>query len=203
MDTSRLENFEQPEDSLNKKAEIAESRIRGMERGNFQKTEDVSSLQEQQIFEALSQNEKLTPEVWKELNQAERLVTVQDVENTIAGIQGRTPISIEIDPNLKKGAFGSYVSDTQSIQVSDWHLQSNDVQEVVNTVVHEGRHAYQDYAIRNPGFHPNQVEVDAWDENFQNYLPAEIYGQEIYQNQPIEADAWVYGNTVANGLYAK
>ena len=203
MDTSRLENFKQPEDSLNKEAEIAESRIRGIERSNSQKTEDVSSLQEQHVVEVLSQNEKLTPEAWKELNQAERLVAIQDVENTVAGIQGRTPISIEIDPSLEKGAFGSYVSDTQSIQVSDWHLQSNDVQEVVNTVVHEGRHAYQDYAIRNPGFHPNQVEVDAWEENFQNYLPAEIYGQEIYQNQPIEADAWGFGNKVANGLYAK
>lgn len=203
MDTSRLEDVEQPKDSLSKEAETAESRILAIDRVNSQKTEDVSSLQEQQAVEVLSQNEKLTPEAWKELNQTERLAAVQDVENTISGIQGRAPVPIEIDPSLEKGTVGSYNLESQSIQISKRHLQSNNVHEVVNTIAHEGRHAYQHYAIHNPGFHPNQTEVAAWNENFHNYMSVRDYGLEMYHNQPVEADAWAYGNTVADGLYAK
>jgi len=41
--------------------------------------------------------------------------------------------------------------------------------ELIDTIAHEGRHAYQHYAIEHPGFHPNTHEVDAWRENFKNY----------------------------------
>ncbi len=33
------------------------------------------------------------------------------------------------------------------------------------------------------------------------YLTPDLYGQELYQSQPIEADAWAYAGRVRQALY--
>jgi hypothetical protein len=70
------------------------------------------------------------------------------------------------------------------------------VEEMVDTIVHEGRHAYQDFAVQHPAAVADQRVVAAWAKNRINYLDAERYGQELYQSQPLEADAWSYAGAV-------
>lgn len=164
---------------------------------------DLANIQEQQAIYDLSQIEEVQPEIWSELGETERLEVAQEIEDTMAEIQGRPPMEIEVDPSLKPGEYGGY--DGHRIIVSDWSLQSNNVKELVDTIVHEGRHAYQEYAILTPDFHSNESEVTDWGGNFPEYggtyYDASTYGQEIYESQPIEADAWSYGSRIANGIY--
>jgi hypothetical protein len=62
--------------------------------------------------------------------------------------------------------------------------------EMVNTVIHECRHAFQFKAISTPGFKdiiPYETLI-AWANNWQNYIQAEM-DLEGYFKQPIEYDA--------------
>jgi uncharacterized membrane-anchored protein YhcB (DUF1043 family) len=159
---------------------------------------DTTEQQELQAIESLSEIEELNSNTWSELNESERLETAQEIETTMAEIQGRPPMEVQLDENLE--LCGYY--DGQRIHVSDWSLSNNDPKELVDTIIHEGRHAYQHYAVQNPGFHPNENEVATWVENFSDYTEFKDDPEE-YRNQPVEADAWDYGNAIADGLYEK
>ena len=77
------------------------------------------------------------------------------------------------------------------------------VQELVDTVVHEGRHAFQHYAVEHPGVVTDEHVVQAWAANMApgGYLSAEEFGQRRYQSQPIEADAWSYAARIRGAVY--
>lgn len=144
---------------------------------------------------------EIQPEVWETLDADERLATLQGIEERMAEIQGRPPTELSSAP-LEPGTCGGYTRG-EGITLSEEHLGSNDVAEIVDTVVHEGRHAYQDHVIQNPDASHNQVLSQSWSENWDNYLTAEDYGQEVYQGQPIEADAWNYAGRVREQLFGR
>lgn len=149
--------------------------------------------------EALSHLEAIRPEVWEDLSTGERLQALQTVEETLAKVQGRPALEVVCEP-MEPGMYGYF--DGRAIHLSEWAMNSNDVAEAVDTIAHEGRHAFQHFAVDHPGFYPDQATVAAWGENFDNYLTADLYGQEIYQSQPVEADAWAYGSAIRQALYA-
>ena len=63
---------------------------------------------------------------------------------------------------------------------------------VVETLVHEGRHAYQDYNIHIRNVHPRTSEINSWLENEQQgYMPGDMseIGLRLYRFQPTEIDA--------------
>lgn len=144
--------------------------------------------------DALSGIEAITPEVWAQLAPGERLEALQQIERQMAVIEGRPDVPIVAAP-MADELFGQW--DGTGIAVNEAHIAGGKpVEEVVNTVVHEGRHAYQDYAVQHPETaSPEQVE--AWSENRKNYLDVERYGQELYQAQPLEADAFSFADAVA------
>ena len=157
----------------------------------IQESDVENELQIKEAVERLSNIAELQPDVWDQLDSDQRLGVLQLVENNLAEVQGRP--SVGITPiELPANAFGQF--DGTQIQINQDHLTGNsiDVREMIDTIVHEGRHAYQSYAIEHPGFHSDSDQVQSWADNFQpeNYLTVEQYGQEMYQNQPIEADAW-------------
>jgi hypothetical protein len=159
----------------------------------------------EQISEAaerLSGIAELRPEGWSQIDAAQRLEVLQTVEQQMAEIQGRPALTVTAS-ELPPGTFGQ--CDGQQIQINADNLagDSVDVRQFVDTVAHEGRHAYQYYAINHAGFDTNDDQVAAWAENLQpgNYLNPEEFGQELYMNQPVEADAWEYGAQVAAALY--
>jgi len=155
----------------------------------------------EQIVESLRGIDGLREDTWSESDRTGRLGVLQETEDVIADIHGRPSVEVEVDDSAPKGVFGGYNPENNTIAISGWHIDSDDVHEVADTMVHEGRHAYQEYAMQNPGFHPDADEVEDWRENSRNYLDAETYGQEAYQNQPLEADAWENGSAIADRLY--
>lgn len=161
--------------------------------------DDDSEVQMGEAIESLQQIEGLHPDIWEHLDATERLDVLQDTENRMAEIQGRPPVSINAQ-SMPAGVYGGY-NRGEGITLSEEHLMSNDIHEITDTIVHEGRHAYQDYAIQTPGFLADTELVDTWRDNWDNYLTAEEYGQELYASQPIEADAWEYGARIADAVH--
>lgn len=169
----------------------------------FHGQEFLKSAESEQMSEAvtaLEQIQEIRPENWEDLGLGERLAALQGVEDLMSEIQGRPPLDV-VAERMEPGLYGYF--DGKAVHISTWGLSSNDVAEAVDTIIHEGRHAYQHYAVDHPGFHPDQQQVEEWRDNFPNYLAAELYGQEAYQNQPVEADAWAYASSIRNEIYGR
>ena len=145
--------------------------------------------------------ENLKPENWENLDPGERLETLQELENKLAEIQGRPPAPVFARP-LPPGNMGYFDPTTNSISIGHEMLYDPSMRlELIDTIAHEGRHAYQHYAVEHPGFHPDEHEVEYWRMNFENYLSSDFFGFEIYRGQPVEVDAFRYGDTVC-GIFA-
>lgn len=151
-------------------------------------------------FEYLQNTEGLAPGQFEGLSLEERYTLMRTLESKLALIQGRPAVPITL--SLTPGENGHYDPQTRSITLNAEALMGRDVFSNIDTIAHEGRHAYQHYAIEHPGFHPNPVEVQQWAVNFEpnNYRPAELYGGWLYRLQPIEADAFKYGNLVKEAM---
>ncbi|NMC59235.1 MAG: hypothetical protein GYA51_07625 [Candidatus Methanofastidiosa archaeon] len=169
------------------------------DQGDFQLETDA------QVCDAitmLSDNKEIKPENWETMDEGERLNTLQGIENQMAEIQGRESLPIIADHDLDQNVCGGY--NGSEIHINSDHIAGDQpVEENVDTIIHEGRHAFQDFAVQNPGVVSDNSVVDQWAENLElgNYLSAELYGQAVYENQPIEADANSYASSIIDGLY--
>lgn len=187
-----------PEESLEPTEELED--MTGISEDTAYDTQMNDSLQIGDAVTTLGQMPEIQPENWGQLDASERLSVLQDIENHMADIQGRPPVSVQMEA-LPQNLYGGW--DGQSITLNSGHLESDmPVGEFVDTIVHEGRHAYQSFAVANPGVVSDTELVSAWQENMipGNYLTAEDYGQEAYQTQPIEADAWNYASQIRQAL---
>ena len=154
-----------------------------------------TDVQVQEAITEINQIEEIRPAVWQELDAGERLRVLQSVEDCMSAIQNRPSVAVSAQ-EMDLGTFGGW--NGQSIQLNAAHLESEmPVNEFIDTIVHEGRHAFQDYAVQNPGVVSDTNVMDAWAENRDNYLNAEEFGQELYMAQPLEADAWAYASRIS------
>ncbi|MBG0787348.1 MAG: hypothetical protein H0S79_19835 [Anaerolineaceae bacterium] len=152
-------------------------------------------------IDSLTQISEIQPENWEGLESDERLSALQSVEDSMSEIQNRPSVAIEA-VEMGPGQFGGY--DGNSIKINQEHLDGGQpVDENVDTIIHEGRHAYQEFVVNNPETITDQSVAQSWSDNFENYLDLQTYGAELYNSQPIEQDAWSYANSVRNGVYRK
>lgn len=117
--------------------------------------------------------------------RAEYMKDFHDNFNELSGYSGNLHFSDNMEPN-NLGAFNPF---TKRIDLNVDLLRDSDPEQLMETILHESRHAYQDYAINNP----EKVSVDAdtimvWKNNFEHYICPE-FDYEAYFNQPVEADA--------------
>ncbi len=92
---------------------------------------------------------------------------------------------------------GAFNPDTKRININANLLKDDNAKEIMDTIMHESRHAYQDFAIT----HPELVSVDmetirSWEYNINHYISPE-FDIEAYNYQPVEADA----NDFAERMY--
>lgn len=193
--------MDESNDEMNYEPEISEDTSVSDGQQDFQNDTD---LQIQDAVNSLSQIEEIQPQNWGNLEQGERLTTLQNVENHMAEIQQRDILPVVVDSNMHDNEFGGF--NGEEIRINQNHLMGDQpVDEMVDTIVHEGRHAYQQYAINNPGVISDSEVVDQFEENLLpgNYLTANDYGQAAYENQPIEADAFEYAGQIRDGIYGE
>jgi len=118
--------------------------------------------------EALGRIEGLRPEVWEHRDVRGRLGVLQEAENALAAAQGRAPEARVISHEAGPGDYGYYDGEANSISIGSYSLAHDYVREVVDTLAHESRHAYQQWAVNQPTLH-EAAEVAAWRENMENY----------------------------------
>ena len=85
----------------------------------------------------------------------------------------------------------------------------HDYKEVIDTLLHEGRHAYQDYNLNVRQTEQSDTLVDAWRVNLQKLGYDSVGTFDVmfatkgfyrYYTQPIEVDARYFAETVMNKL---
>ncbi|MCM1352934.1 MAG: hypothetical protein NC250_09420, partial [Alistipes senegalensis] len=79
-------------------------------------------------------------------------------------------------------------------------------QEILDTLIHEGRHAYQDYNMNEREVHPRRSEIDSWRENEScGYYSGDAseLGARLYRFQPQETDARQFAQDVIEKLNDK
>lgn len=149
-------------------------------------------------------------EEWQNLTPKERLNAMQILENSVAEIAHRPSCEIKAR-SLGSGHFGYYNPKDNTITINTDYLNSNydSYRETLDTVIHEGRHAYQHYNVDQRQVHPSDGDCRNWSENlyedkwsflseYYGYQSIEEVGFQRYWMQPVEADARAFALDILN-----
>ena len=138
------------------------------------------------------------PGTWEGLSFASRLEVLQTVENHAAAETGRTPRTVKgawLHDGPDSVELGAYDPSDNNIYVNNFQLRPDakygkNADDLVETILHEGRHAYQHQVARGEVCHGDAQEAAAWAENMKpgNYVQFS-QNPKAYWEQPIEADA--------------
>lgn len=178
---------------------------------------DVAS----EIASELESMEGLRYENWVELSEDQKLELLNKVEETQANLEHRDKMSVEFE-DLPKGTFGYQDADTNRIVLNRSYVMSDHPvyhRESIDTIIHEGRHAYQHYNVDVRTIHESDAEVASWRENFYDpeygyyqsqgrklYIPLEdgsiheLSDKRLYEYQPVEIDARNFASDVMTKL---
>lgn len=153
-----------------------------------------------EIADAMEGIEGLQFDKWRDMTMDERLDTINELEQTVSDIAHRPSCPVELREMGDKTA-GFYNYETKTLVINSSYIESSSPEsfsETIKTVIHEGRHAYQDYNINEREVHAKEYEIAAWKNNWNYYLDAERFGFEKYAKQPVEADAFAFESDVFN-----
>lgn len=149
----------------------------------------------------IEQMESLWKDNWERSSFEDRLEACVELEQNMAELQGR-PVC-EVIPREMGSLDNCGAYSDGKIYVNVAHLTSPEFRlEVLDTIVHEGRHAYQEWAVKKFADSPNLVErffIDRtnWEDNLENYIDFKL-DPRGYWNQPVEVDARNYAEQVLN-----
>lgn len=92
--------------------------------------------------------------------------------------------------------LGGYNHVTNKMELNSNYLEQPDCKDLLNTILHESRHAFQNKCIKDPGSVTvkNNI-IDVWKDNFNNYISPQ-FDFEAYENQEIEKDANYYADSI-------
>ena len=152
----------------------------------------------QRIWQVL-QDHKYSQENWDASSVENRKKILQDYMDEIISIYGLKNVKTKIkwDSNAEYSAsritWGYYSHGSHSVTLNAQALtdsQGNwDSYDLLETVSHELRHAYQHEAVDHPTkFMVSKETIDTWKKNFDNYIDSGTNYQQ-YRDQPVEVDA--------------
>lgn len=146
---------------------------------------------------------ELQPEKWFSLSIEERTRVCQRIENCFAEIAGRPALTVEVSA-MNLTTCGSMNWDDKKITINVELLSADTAEglrQLVKTLTHEGRHAYQMSNIELWRTEPNDEKVKAWQANWKTgYQSATIFGYPLYYMQPMEVDARTFSESVVSKL---
>lgn len=201
--------------------ETSADRLESFRRNGTEKLEVLyDSEVTEQIAEYLSGLEELRFENWTKLSLEQRKELLNRIERQIAAIEHRPPLPIDVE-KMKASTFGYQSSYYHKIALNSLYVGSNskkDYNEVIDTIIHEGRHAYQHYNVDKKLIHESASVVNTWRENFYNpkyqyynsgscIIPVkgrlQDVGFRLYYYQPVEIDARNFASDVMLKLKQK
>lgn len=187
-------------------------------------TEIVTDLEMTEgIADYLETVEDFKFENWSKLTLEQRAEVLNRVEQNIAAIEHRPPLKVELE-ELEPHHLGYQSASEHKIVLNSSIVGSNesmDHREVLDTIVHEGRHAYQHYNVDVKMIHESGSEVNTWAENFYNpeyqyyqsgnqkvwipYHDGSVHDVDfrLYYYQPVEIDARNFAADVMTKLEEK
>ena len=165
-----------------------------------------------EIEELLSQ-ERYSQETWKDASVEERKEILNEYLQDVAAVMGLQIGEINYTyTEASNGTYnmGAYSTTSNVININEWVLENggrNNIQDSYNlmyTIAHEMRHAYQHAACNNPEqFVVTEETIRELQESIDNYRSQRGFMQEgmnaeeafeAYRNQAIERDArWFAG----------
>ena len=174
----------------------------------FEAPGDIEQVNE--AVRRLEEVEGLKPDNWEKLGGSGRLKVMQEAENIMAEVGHREACEVKSVP-MTGGQLGYYDPNTSTINLREDLLLSNDkeaYQVNLDTLFHEGRHAYQAYNTEVREVHPNHSAIEEWRTNSQQYQSGESsffdfkkVGFKLYWNQPVEYDARVFAGNMLDKLF--
>lgn len=148
---------------------------------------------------------RVRTENWKLASPEQRIQILQDLEDGVAKEQGREARRVSPTKMSDDGYCGKYDSNKpDEIQINEDYLDDRLVDQGINylcmeTILHEGRHAYQDDAMNGKIQH-DRSETELWKmNNTGNIYKTEQNG--YYRYQPVEADANDFSHAEINDLH--
>lgn len=164
--------------------------------------------QVQQISETMSEIEGARFEEWKNLSPQERLDAMQNIEILVADIAHRPYCEVKAE-SLDEHVYGYFDPLSNTITLNATYLDSSpeSYKQTLDTIIHEGRHAYQHYNLDHRQVHPSDLDCANWHENIYGnveegggYLSPSEVGIQRYSEQPVEADARAFAEDVLNNF---
>ena len=103
---------------------------------------------------------------------------------------------LSFDPTMARKELGCYNPANNTIKLNANYLETPDCKDLMNTLLHESRHAFQHRCVKHPescDVSPKVIEV--WKDNQKHYIrPEDDFV--AYENQPIEKDANDFADSV-------
>lgn len=156
----------------------------------------------QTSFESLAiQNEavlrNLASDKWATLSHEEKMNTLQTVVNIETTYLTTSPITLK-STKLEDSTVGQYSYDENIIYIDSEFMATSDSMDVIDTICHECRHAYQhsvvdmlDWSQDSVTTHYFYRSARQWKLEFSDYRNGQLDYNTYYQ-QSIEADARAY-----------
>jgi len=187
-------------------------------------TEIITDLEMTEgIADYLESVDELRLENWSKLSISEKEELLNRVEQHIASIEHRPALKVELQ-QMEPRHLGYQSASEHKIVLNSIYVGSNNPamhREVLDTIIHEGRHAYQHYNVDVKMIHESGSEVESWRENFYNpkyqyyhsgtqkviipYNDGKLYDADfrLYYYQPVEIDARNFAADVLSRLEDK
>lgn len=144
--------------------------------------------------------EQFSPETWEYLSESERCDAINEFVNALGESLGLEEIPKTTIVDGVIGEYGSYNFSNNTINLNKEYI--NDPYEVVNTIAHEMRHAYQGYRA---GLLETREDL-LFKVNLDNYMyPDSLSGDGYinffdYYDQYVEVDARVFANLFSEAM---
>ena len=138
---------------------------------------------------------------WATMNYGQRLDAMQQLEDFTAAQEGR-PSLVVMPETMDPDSYGYYKNGAGCIYINENLLSHNNLMgagsspledgniQAFNTVLHEGRHGFEDYAVHNPdkvSVPPDQLKD--WALNDGRYFGPDRYSYDHYRANAVEQDA--------------
>lgn len=141
---------------------------------------------------------------WVKLNNKKKLQVYQALENKFAKKQHREPLTIVIHESSLWKCLGMFTNSNNNPRIiihENLLIQDNMRFHGMETILHEGRHAYQLETISKP-LPWYAFKAKKWQKNWIGYVPS-AESDTIYNNQAVEQDAQKYALKIMLNLFDK
>ena len=181
--------------------------------GFLARSENIEFLTDMEMTESiagyLESVDELKYDKWRTLSLMQKAEVLNKLEQNIAAIEHRPALRVELE-DMESRSFGYQDEYNHKIVLNSRLVGINSAamhREVIDTIVHEGRHAYQHYNVDVKMIHESSSEVKTWEQNFYDpeyqyyrsgtqkiYIPyndGTIHDVDyrLYYYQPVEIDA--------------